>query len=399
MVGDSVCWADDHPKASRYQFAVKADSKGTKQWSTQLGDIGFNYGKFGIQLSDGNMVVAGSKSVKNTNAKCGYMEHRYLAVLSKSNGSILSETVYPNAFGDNRRDGFMCINPINNGTNNEYITTGYVGGEADNEECNDDEPMFFIFGGFSFLMKLKYDPSTYQFETIYESVFNSSAVLNSMIPMQGMRVFDDVQNKQFGLLAATHASYDDYNIQFGMIVTDYEGGVKWNKMFPIGIQSHPYALTLSSQHDGYVIAGLQFTSANGGLPSGRMCEVSSDGEVVWDKNFRYDGKDMNTECYGIWVTKDGGYIVTCGTGIEGPEVGGVGAENTWLALLHSTDKDGNELWQKAYTNKTANENNAGEYVVTLDNGEYAMFIDSNSFGPEHGQNGGNFGLMVLKADD
>eukprot|EP01084_Bolivina_argentea_P305603 527954_1 len=401
MVGDSVCWADKHPTASRYQFVVKADKQGKKQWSVQLGDTGYNYGKFGIQLSDGNLLLVGSKSVTNHQFKCGYSENRYLAVLSVTNGSILSETIFRNVFGDNRRDGFMCINPVNNATDNEYIATGWIGGEPDDTQCNDDEPMFLIFGGFSFLMKLKYNPLTYKFDTVFEKVFNSSNILNTMVPMQGMRVFHDINNKQYGISTATHANYSDYNVQFGMVTTDYNGNIEWSKMFPIGAGSHPYALTLSSQNDGYVIAGLQFI--NGGLPNGRMCKVSTNGNKLWDKNFRYDGKGMNTECYGIWITKDNGYIVTCGTGIE-PPIGALGVDkvndqDTWLAMLHRTDKDGNQQWQKAYTNKTGNENNAGEYVITLNNGEYAMLIDSNSFGPDQGQNGGNFGLMVLQSDD
>ncbi len=136
-------------------------------------------------------------------------------------------------------------------------------------------------------------------------------------------------------------------------------------MLPIGAGSHPYALSLSSENDGYVIAGLQFV--NGGLPTGRMCKVLNNGKKAWDQSFRYDGKGMNTECYGIWITKDEGYIVTCGTGIE-PDAygagGGVTDDGTWLAMLHRTDKNGNQLWQKAYTNKTGNENNAGEYMCS-----------------------------------
>ncbi len=35
----------------------------------------------------------------------------------------------------------------------------------------------------------------------------------------------------------------------------------------------------------------------------------------------------------------------------------------------------------------------------MSNGEYAMLIDSNSFGPDQGQNGGNFGFMIINSDD
>ena len=36
-------------------------------------------------------------------------------------------------------------------------------------------------------------------------------------------------------------------------------------------------------------------------------------------------------------------------------------------------------------------------LVTTKEGGYAMYIDANSYGPTN--TGGNFGLMVLQADD
>eukprot|EP01084_Bolivina_argentea_P199382 341161_1 len=52
MVGDGECY-NSHTDYKRYIWAVKTDSKGKKEWSRAIGDVGYNYGKFGIELNDG----------------------------------------------------------------------------------------------------------------------------------------------------------------------------------------------------------------------------------------------------------------------------------------------------------------------------------------------------------
>merc|ERR1711920_510203 len=111
-------------------------------------------------------------------------------------------------------------------------------------------------------------------------------------------------------------------------------------------------------------------------PEGRMVKISTDGDLMFDQRFTFslpDGHsaEMSVECYGVSVTRDKGYITTCGTGWEGPE-DNLGDRDTWMAILHRTDGDGNLMWQKAYTNQSTG-NNAGEFVVTTVDGGYAMY--------------------------
>ena len=404
MVGDGVC--PGKVTANRYVFAVRTSSTGKLLWTVQIGDVGYNYGKWGIQLSDGNFVISGSKSIEQKHSKYGYIEYRALWVLSRENGTILSETTFPNnGESQNLRDGFMCINPIKS-SQDEYVATGYIGGEAG----DDDEPMFLIFGGNAFLMKFKYSSSTFKFEQEMEEIFNSSVVGKKYIFMQGMRIFDDPENKRYGISAATHNT-DDESVQFGMISTDYSGKLLWSDMFPAanqfgsGTGSHPYSLTISSSGDGWVISGLALR-ANTGVPEGRMAKIGYDGNLQWDKRFVYptNSESMSVECYGVSICSDGGYITTCGSGWEGQidddhdddDNNGLEDKYTWVALLHRTDSNGEVDWQKSYTNQTG-PNNAGEFVVTTKEGGYAMYIDSNTYGPP--DTGGNFGLMVLNPDD
>eukprot|EP01084_Bolivina_argentea_P125142 221747_1 len=399
MAGDGVCYGHTD-KIHRHVAALKTDSTGNKLWDIAIGTTGYNYGKWAIQLNDGNFVISGSKSVVVHGSKCGYIEYRALWVLSKINGSILSETLYPNnGESQNLRDGMMCINQANSSID-EYIATGYIGSESG---CN-DEPMFLIFGGYAFLMKLKYDLNTNKFNVLYEVIFNQSKILTDMIPMQGMRVFDDYSNKRYGISTATHTP-TDYNVQFGMISTDYNGNVLWNAIYPAtnkynnGTASHPYALTLSTLNDGWVISGLALKQSNG-IPEGRMAKIGYKGDLIWDTRFEYNNDtDMSVECYGISITKDNGYITTCGTGYEGPNILKLNDENTWMALLHRTDKNGVIDWQKCYTNQTEVLGNAGEFVITTKDWGYAMYMDCGEYGPDANVTGGNFGLMLLYPDD
>ena len=270
MAGDGQCY-DHSETADRHVAAIKTDADGTEQWSAAIGDnIGYNYGKWAVQLSDGNFVIAGAKSVAVVNSKCGYIEHRALWVMHKTTGSVLSETLFPNhGAASNLRDGMMSINPTHSANeSNEYVATGYVGGEAG---C-DDQPMFLIFGGSAFLMKLKYDVGSNAFSVVTEQTFNESAILQHMVPMQGMRVFDDFANKRYSLSVAATNTRDEA-VQFGLISTDYDGKVVCSGIYPAdggnetGTASHPYAATLSSQGDGFVISGLALKASNG-IPEG-----------------------------------------------------------------------------------------------------------------------------------
>ena len=37
----------------RAQFCVRVDEDGVELWKVQLGDVGYNYGKFGVELGFG----------------------------------------------------------------------------------------------------------------------------------------------------------------------------------------------------------------------------------------------------------------------------------------------------------------------------------------------------------
>jgi len=94
MVGDSQCWDGSAP-FKRGVFVVATEPDGALRWSSVLGSLGFNYGKYGSQLSDGTVIVGGSKSVHDADAASAgyaYIEVRALWRLDVRTGQLLSET-------------------------------------------------------------------------------------------------------------------------------------------------------------------------------------------------------------------------------------------------------------------------------------------------------------------
>lgn len=405
MVGDSQCWDGSAPY-KRGVFVVVAEPSGAQRWTRVLGDLGFNYGKYGSELADGTIVVGGAKSVRDADAaRAGYayIEVRALWRLDAKTGALLSETTFPN---DGKlhglRDGVMCATPTSDGTNG-LVATGYVGGEANYDGHDyDDEPMFLIFNGKAFAARLTYStddtaaPPTVEWVT--DLGLNASY---GFVPMQGMRTHMRGDTVAVSAAANTGPYGGGWGMQFSLMNLDATtGALRWAKMYAKADGSHPYSMTLSPPGDpepGFVIAGHCVGCAD--QPIGRLLKArASDGSVAWDRIFTdRDDRYWNIECYGVDFAKSGGagYIVTCGNGPETiPKWMTNCSEQTWTAFLYRTDAKGKMLW-KANATDAAKQciNDAGEHVVAAKDGGFAVYVDSGTLGKPG--TGGNFGLVRL----
>jgi hypothetical protein len=205
-------------------------------------------------------------------------------------------------------------------------------------------------------------------------------------------------------VAVSSESNDDA-LQMSLFAVDGStGSALWNRFLPAknelasGVMSHPYAMAVASS-GGYVIAGHAFPcwEEESCQPVGRLVKLSADGTMEWDTRFRNDGKDYNTECYGVSATEDGGFAVACGTGVEPEDHPSDPAEDkTWRSLVYKADASGKTEWQHLYTSNTDLQNNAAEDIFVTRDGGYAVAIDSQSFG--RAGTGGNFGLIRLEPD-
>ena len=77
------------------------------------------------------------------------------------------------------------------------------------------------------------------------------------------------------------------------------------------------------------------------------------------------------ECYGVRSTSDGGYIMSCGTGIEPGFFEGSSYWDSWRILAIKTDSLGNFVWD--FTSRDIEGEKAGEYIENTLDGAYMIF--------------------------
>lgn len=280
----------------------------------------------------------------------------------------------------------------------------------------------FLIAGTAFVMKLSYGPNPRELMRV---VFDKNITgtrsqgFTGFETSQGMRILHDESAKALVVSVSCRMPPNLASFEFGMVQTNLDGDVIWARIFPAshtlngiaykGIASHPYALTGAPDSSGYVIGGLAVIDdgkdySQGrfrGYTQGRLAKVSPKGEFVFDQRLQSNQRHTNIECYGVSPAGAGdGYILACGTGVE-PEVHPEDPEElrTWMALVHRTDLDGKQLWQRNYSSNKGPpfRNNAGEYIITTKEGGYAVFLDSQSCGNPN--SGGNFGLLLLDKDN
>lgn len=524
VVGDGVDYTLPPTSAiKRRIYVLRIDKDGKILWQQRVGDLDYNYGKFGIELRDGRILVSGAISEMDAELQVPVLKRAL--VLFSAKGELLLQLTLPNAGKHTlKRDGFMCVSQ---GPGQEIVATGFVGGDNYTSGYV-DEPMFLIGGGkvavntfnladggggssawttFSNLNNVygkvpvpkqstdavKYlgtfatadacfgscnatqgcedwtfhspsfpdanfaggcyytvggewsptaDPLVTSARNTYQnslSVVGDAVLDDSGKPyqaMQGMRLFYD-QATQGYVVSHTVSATDGGSFQFGMSFIKVSSSSSFSEMSadasrarasttprataavtlvwmnaywatlpiptptgPGGHASHPYALTIG-QDGSYVIGGLAVIYGAKQIEQcqGRMVAVDpKSGAMIFDRRFTSALPDTNIECYGIQTTLDGGYIMTCGTGVE-PELhpNDPPKSKTWRALVHRTDGQGRQLWQKDYTSNADLKSNAGEYIVATKDGGYAIYIDSKGeYGP--GATGGNFAVMRLAKD-
>lgn len=400
VVGDGVDY-NNNTIVERYMMVLKTGKDGEEQWRRSYGDTGFNYGKFGIQLSDGTYIIAGALSEHAPDNEEPPVLKRALLWLD-ADGNTLTQLVMPNTGADQQmRDGFMCV--AIGETNNTIVATGFVGGENSTTGYV-DEPMFLINGGkvalTKFTLGVRKGGDGPQLDMVFDTVLPDAG--EDFRAYQGMRLFYDDKLQTY---AVSHTvSYDQGdNIQFGLSSVTTAGTVKWMKGYAAaqggdlkGHASHPYALAKGNV-GAYAIGGLAviMDAKNIEQCQGRLLRVNpSTGDVEFDRRFTSSAPDTNIECYGLQATEDAGFVLTCGTGVE-PELHPKDSKQmkTWMVLVHRTDPQGNQLWEKLYTTNKDLQNNAGEYIVATRDGGLAVYVDSQTYGS--GATGGNFAILRL----
>jgi hypothetical protein len=309
VVGDGQDYAD--LTVRRQIMVLKTDRDGNVQWQQTFGDTAWNYGKFGIQLADGNFLIAGAMSRMQEGTHGRVVLQRTLLRLDSITGALLEQLSLPNTgWTENRRDGFMCVAPDDL---DMVIATGFVGGE-NSTVGGSDEPMFLIGGGSAFAMKISLRP---KLAVAFEMALDAGAS-DAFQVQQGMRIFRDEQHDAYIVSHTVRFDGSD-DFQFGLTSISTDGTMNWVKAFPAeagtelhGHASHPYALT-QGQDGSYAIGGLASIYSqqwNTEVAQGRLLATDANGEVLFDQRFTSAERDTNIEC--VAATRKQVSFVFCG---------------------------------------------------------------------------------------
>eukprot|EP01052_Picozoa_sp_SAG31_P017816 SAG31_NODE_1235_length_9198_cov_5.065282_6_plen_446_part_00 len=394
VVGDGQDYSNMTVK--RRIMILKTDKDGNAQWQKVFGDMAWNYGKFGIQLADGSFLIAGAMSTDQQAGAQGKVVLQRTLLRLDSSGSLLQRFSLPNAgWRTGLRDGFMCV--ALGGDSGSAIATGFVGGENVTTGYV-DEPMFLIGGGRAFAMKLTLAP---ELAVAFELSIPAG---DGFAPQQGMRLFHDAKHGAY-IVSHTVRFAANAQFQFGLTSISNNGSINWVRAYKAetsstlrGHASHPYALT-HGLDGSYAIGGLAVLTDASGVDQcqGRLIKIDAKGDLIFDRRFTSAQKDTNIECYGLQPTPDAGFILTCGTGVE-PELHPHASQKdkTWRILVHRTDTNGWQQWQQTYSDNSKLKNDAGEYIITTSTGQYAVYVDSQTWGSP--STGGNFAIIMLEAD-
>ena len=71
---------------------VVAHSDGSEKWRQEIGAVGYNFGKYGTELADGTVLIAGAQSFVDNSLSSGYYEAATFIRLDQNSGTILSTT-------------------------------------------------------------------------------------------------------------------------------------------------------------------------------------------------------------------------------------------------------------------------------------------------------------------
>ena len=118
--------------------------------------------------------------------------------------------------------------------------------------------MFLVNGGKALLMKIYVDVDNQKIDVIYDNIVDSSKT--DFIAAQGMRSFIDRDNNCVATAVAINFGDPDNYFNMGIIVSDYDGNIKWMKGYHADNiddcqAAHPYSFTLDP-NGGYVIGGM-----------------------------------------------------------------------------------------------------------------------------------------------
>lgn len=185
------------------------------------------------------------------------------------------------------------------------------------------------------------------------------------------------------------------NDDIWIVKVDGTGDLEWEENFGGSYDDHASSIVRASD-GGYVVAGSSGSSdgdvvANNGEIDVWVFKLTSDGHILWDRNFGGSGWESASS---IIRTDDDGYLVAATSDSSDGDVGGNnGLTDVWILKL---DQDGFLEWERNFGGDTTERASS---VIQTEDGGYAVTGSSESSSGDVDENNGGSDFWVLKLDN
>lgn len=109
-----------------------------------------------------------------------------------------------------------------------------------------------------------------------------------------------------GILLAVSTSTNTFNIQIGLVKTDMNGHMIWNKIKQVGLYSFPQTVVECNDSGIVVFGSANYTpTLNGNDDFLYVIKTDSNGNDLWSKEYRFSQNDQPVK---LLKAKTGGFI-------------------------------------------------------------------------------------------
>lgn len=298
-------------------FLVKTNANGDTMWAKSYGTIGYDYGMYAIQSSDGGYIAVGTTQGADYNV--------YL-VKTDANG----DTLWTRNLGGSGDDEANSVMETSDGN---YMVCGYTNS--------------YGAGNYDyFLAKIDFSGNM-----IWSNAYGT------LSDELGFFVQETSDNGYIisGAAAATNASIDAYCVK-----TDAAGTIQWANYYGTLLTDWGYMMR-EVMGGGYVLTG--YVTA-GAATDVFLIRTNAQGDTLWTRT--YGGIDYE-QGFCVMQTADSGYAIS--GSVYSTSMGGSDA------MILKTDSFGNLLWSHSFGG--SGDDWAPSFVIAADKG-YVLGAYTNS---------------------
>lgn len=332
-------------------WLMKLDSKGNVQWFATFGGTTSDIGNSVYQTGDGGYVVAGYQVLEENHADAWLLkvDASGVAQWQKTYGGDDGDDFF-NSVEQTSDNGYILAGgtwPDDGGDSNGWVSKMNSQGQIEWEQDFGGDNHDFIYsieqtkdGGYVAVGKTSSSGG---------GLTNGWMVrINALGQVQWQKTYGGdsydtinsiIETDDGGfIVGGSSYSFGTGNEDAWIMKLDSTGTTQWQKSY--GGQGEDLAFFIEPTNDGGYIAAGRTSSYGTGTMDAWVLKLNSSGDIQWQKTYGEGNYDLVST---IHQTDDGGYIMSGGTYVIGPNGEDLGKE-FWVAKLDST---GAVVWIRA----------------------------------------------------